>query len=106
MIKRLGVALLLLAPVTASAQDHRDESMYFPGAFYWQFLKRYPDAARLFNAFDYGHAALYERLLTLPRPQASVALASNFFAALRRPSSGWLNRTCRWVASSSAGQTL
>jgi hypothetical protein len=78
MITRLVFALLLLTPFTAFAQDHRDESMYYPGAFNWQFLKRYPDPARLFNAFDYGHAALYERLLTLPRSQASAALATDF----------------------------
>ncbi len=44
--------------------EQRDATFYFPGPFNWQFLKRYPDAARLFNAFDYGHAVLYERLLT------------------------------------------
>jgi hypothetical protein len=30
----------------------------------WKFLESYPEAARLFNAFDYGHAVLYERLYT------------------------------------------
>ena len=44
--------------------ESRNATFYFPGGFNWQFLKRYPDAARLFNAFDYGHAVLYERLLT------------------------------------------
>jgi len=51
-------------PAAASAQDRRDEQFYYPGAFNWRFLARFPDAARLFNAFDYGHAVLYERLLT------------------------------------------
>ncbi|MDX2121666.1 MAG: transporter [Gemmatimonadota bacterium] len=46
------------------ALESRDATFYFPGRFNWQFLKRHPDAARLFNAFDYGHAVLYERLLT------------------------------------------
>src|SRR5258708_15081544 len=46
----------------ADAQDRRDERFYYPGAFNWAFLERYPDAARLFNAFDYGHAILYETL--------------------------------------------
>jgi len=52
------------APVTGWGQDRRDEQFYFPGKFNWRFLASYPDAARLFNAFDYGHAVLYERLYT------------------------------------------
>jgi hypothetical protein len=49
---------------TATGQARRDEQFYFPGRFNWEFLKNYPEAARLFNAFDYGHAVLYERLYT------------------------------------------
>jgi hypothetical protein len=49
----------------AAAQTTRDEQFYYPGEFNWQFLKTYPEAARLFNAFDYGHAVLYERLYTM-----------------------------------------
>ena len=49
-----------------AAQDRRNEQFYFPGAFNWQFLERYPEGGRLFNAFDYGHAVLYEKLLTRP----------------------------------------
>ncbi|MEP6574275.1 MAG: hypothetical protein ABJD11_16355 [Gemmatimonadota bacterium] len=47
---------------SGQAQDRRDDQFYFPGAFNWHFLHDYPEAARLFNAFDYGHAILYERL--------------------------------------------
>lgn len=54
-------ALSLHAPVGA---QQRDEQFYFPGAFNWKFLSTYPEGARLFNAFDYGHAVLYERLYT------------------------------------------
>jgi len=58
-------AVLLLAPVAEShAQERRSEQFYYPGDFNWRFLRTYPEAARLFNAFDYGHAVLYERLLT------------------------------------------
>jgi hypothetical protein len=58
-------AFLLGAGVsTAAGQAQRDEQFYFPGRFNWQFLANYPEAARLFNAFDYGHAVLYERLYT------------------------------------------
>ena len=48
----------------ARAQVPRDEQFYFPGDFNWRFLALYPEAAQLFNAFDYGHAVLYERLYT------------------------------------------
>ena len=61
-----GLAALLLGvgTSTAMAQAQRDEQFYYPGRFNWQFLANYPEGARLFNAFDYGHAVLYERLYT------------------------------------------
>ena len=66
------------APILA-AQDRRDEQFYYPGAFNWQFLRTYPEAARLFNAFDYGHAVLYERLYTLPdSARAAAALEKEY----------------------------
>ena len=62
------VAMILIAglarPARLPAQDQRDERFYLPGRFNWRFLATYPEAARLFNAFDYGHAVLYERLYT------------------------------------------
>lgn len=71
--RRAGATLLLLAaalgfgsPPALQAQDRRDERFYYPGSFNWQFLRNYPEAARLFNAFDYGHAVLYEKLYTRP----------------------------------------
>ncbi len=42
----------------------RGAESYPPGSFNWRFLSAYPEAARLFNGFDYGHAILYERLLS------------------------------------------
>ncbi|HXF95030.1 MAG TPA: hypothetical protein VNI61_02890, partial [Gemmatimonadales bacterium] len=57
---------LVCARVSRAQADRRDEQFYYPGAFNWTFLRSYPAAARLFNAFDYGHAVLYERLYTLP----------------------------------------
>jgi hypothetical protein len=75
-------ALVLVAGLgagqAASAQDRRDEQFYYPGSFNWQFLKRYPDAARLFNAFDYGHAVLYEILYTRRGDDARRRLADEF----------------------------
>jgi hypothetical protein len=69
----LGPAL----PSAAPAQDQRDEQFYYPGSFNWRFLKTYPEAARLFNAFDYGHAVLYERLYT-KRGKAHEALEKEY----------------------------
>src|SRR5512143_2553365 len=60
----LAGLMTFAAPVIA--QEQRNEQFYYPGSFNWQFLKRYPEAARLFNAFDYGHAVLYEKLDTRP----------------------------------------
>ena len=63
------VAMTLAAIVTPSgmsAQDSRGEQFYYPGSFNWSFLETSPEAARLFNAFDYGHAVLSEVLWTEP----------------------------------------
>ena len=66
---------LIVSP--AAGQTQRDEQFYFPGDFNWQFLANYPEAARLFNAFDYGHAVLYERLYT-QRGDASRELEKEY----------------------------
>jgi hypothetical protein len=70
---RFGLAFSLLATLAGSlpAQDQRNEQFYYPGSFNWQFLNRYPEGGRLFNAFDYGHAILYEKLYTRPRDLVS-----------------------------------
>lgn len=62
------LATLALGGVVSplAAQERRREQFYYPGSFNWQFLRNYPEGARLFNAFDYGHATLYEQLLTRP----------------------------------------
>ncbi len=79
-MRSLSLTLALLAvtaplvPGIATAQDRRDEQFYYPGSFNWEFLRSYPEAARLFNAFDYGHAVLYERLLTARGARLSVGL--------------------------------
>jgi hypothetical protein len=75
------LAAALAAPLAApeaAAQDRRGEQFYHPGDFNWRFLDGYPDAARLFNAFDYGHAVLYERLLTTDRARLAGALAKEY----------------------------
>ena len=71
-------ALIMTGPgQRLAAQDQRDDWFHLPGNFNWQFLGTYPAAARLFNAFDYGHAVLYERLYT-GRGDAAKALEKEF----------------------------
>lgn len=53
------------APAVAAAQwSTAYEQFYLPGKYNWQFRHNYPAADRLFNAFDFGHAILYETLWT------------------------------------------
>ena len=67
------VLALAVEPSVAEAQWSRAyEQFYMPGDFNWTFRRTYPGADRLFNAFDYGHAILYEKLYT--RPGADVSL--------------------------------
>jgi len=63
----------------------RAEQFYYPGAFNWGFLERYPEAARLFNAFDYGHAILYERLTTTPAGDPAWLEVGKFDYSSARP---------------------
>ena len=85
---RAALLLLALLPLASvAAQDRRDEQFYYPGGFNWHFLDEYPGAARLFNAFDYGHAVLYERLLTEADPGPALEREYRFLVddLLRRP---------------------
>lgn len=75
----LALSLLLAAPVitlfaprTAHAQwSTTYEQFYLQASHNWQFRRSYASADRLFNAFDYGHAILYETLWTKPDAPAS-----------------------------------
>ncbi|HEY9383745.1 MAG TPA: DUF2231 domain-containing protein [Gemmatimonadales bacterium] len=80
LLRRFPAVLLLLAafPAASQAQDQRDEQFYYPGKFNWAFLKSYPEGGRLFNAFDYGHAVLYERLYTRPPREREAALEKEY----------------------------
>lgn len=72
LVATLIAVSAFVLPGNAHAQDRRDEWFYMPGSFNWQFLSTYPSAARLFNAFDYGHAVLYEHLYTKPTRAAEA----------------------------------
>lgn len=77
--RRMPIAVVIASIfVVATATQARAqwsttyEQFYMPGSFNWAFRDSYPAADRLFNAFDYGHAILYEKLYT--RPGAPVSL--------------------------------
>jgi len=79
----LTLGLTRMIPTTgwpaAGAASTRNEWAYGPGEWNWTFLAGFPDAARLFNAFDYGHAVLYEVLYAEPdSARAATTLAREF----------------------------
>ena len=79
-VRRAAAAVVLataagaaLAPRPAQAQwSTVYESFYLQAPHNWVFRDQYQAADRLFNAFDYGHAILYETLWNAPNAPASV----------------------------------
>ena len=68
----LTLALLAGLPAPLAAQwSTTYEQFYLQADHNWEFRRRYIGADRLFNAFDYGHAILYEKLWTKPGAPAS-----------------------------------
>jgi hypothetical protein len=69
----LGAALAVAAASPARAQWNTTyETFYLQAPHNWYFRNQYQGADRLFNAFDYGHAILYETLWTKPDAPASL----------------------------------
>jgi hypothetical protein len=67
LVPLVALGLLGAVPRAARAQWVTTyEQFYFPDRSNWAFRRNYPAADRLFNAFDYGHAILYETLYTEP----------------------------------------
>ena len=56
-------ALALTAIAACGPVSHVADQTYLGASHNWVFRDRFPEADRLFNAFDYGHAVLYEHLL-------------------------------------------
>jgi len=72
----LAAAAVVLATGTLDSPARgqwvrQHEQFYLPASHNWVFRRSHPAADRLFNAFDYGHAILYERLYTRPGAPAS-----------------------------------
>jgi hypothetical protein len=59
------------------------EQTYLPASHNWAFRQNYSAADRLFNAFDYGHAILYEELYRHPNAPVS-RLEENVYNHLTR----------------------
>ena len=72
MKRILAIAAFAVVPAAAGAQwVQTHEQFYLEAPHNWQFRDRYMAADRLFNAFDFGHAILYERLWRAPNAPAS-----------------------------------
>lgn len=68
-----GVVLATAAALPVHAQWVTTfETFYLQAPHNWTFRDNYQHADRLFNAFDFGHAILYETLWTKPEAPASV----------------------------------
>jgi hypothetical protein len=67
----LALSLGVLAEPVQAQWSQQHEQFYMPASHNWVFRRSYPGADRLFNAFDYGHAILYEKLYTNPGAPAS-----------------------------------
>jgi hypothetical protein len=65
-------AVAVVAPAASAQWVTTYHQFYFPDRANWAFRNNYPAADRLFNAFDYGHAILYERLYTRPGADPSL----------------------------------
>ncbi len=75
MLRRVGAVLFTTAALVLPAQAQwatTYESFYLQAPHNWTFRSNYQNADRLFNAFDYGHAILYETLFTKPDAPASL----------------------------------
>ena len=80
----------LLAATLAAGEASRAqaqtfyEQTYLPASHNWVFRDNYPGADRLFNAFDYGHAILYEVLYARPRAPEAALESEQFDFITRR----------------------
>src|ERR671927_432769 len=67
----LGLGAFVAEPARAQWSQVSDQ-FYYPARHNWKFRQHYRTADRLFNAFDYGHAILYETLYTKPNADPSI----------------------------------
>lgn len=73
-VRRLACSAAALVAFAAPAEAQWSttyEQFYLQASHNWRFRSSYQAADRLFNAFDYGHAILYELLWRFPNAPAS-----------------------------------
>jgi hypothetical protein len=70
-IRACAIAALLPVAAAHAQWVTSYETFYLAAPHNWSFRNSYAHADRLFNAFDYGHAILYETLWTKPGKPAS-----------------------------------
>lgn len=68
----MAIAIALSAPFAKAQWVTTYATFYLQAPHNWAFRDTYQHADRRFNAFDYGHAILYETLRTRPDAPASV----------------------------------
>ena len=78
-----GLLLLSVANTGLAQWSTVNEQYHLPASHNWAFRKAHRDADRLFNAFDYGHAILYELLWRQPG-RATQALEVERFEFITR----------------------
>jgi len=69
---RRFILVALLAATGCAQWTTTYESFYLQAGHNWTFRRDHPAADRLFNAFDYGHAILYETLFAKPDAPPSL----------------------------------
>ncbi|HEU5184904.1 MAG TPA: hypothetical protein VFU01_10075 [Gemmatimonadaceae bacterium] len=73
-LRGVGIVLVVAGASLASSCAQWSttyDQFYLQASHNWQFRHRYQSADRLFNAFDFGHAILYETLWTKPDANAA-----------------------------------
>jgi hypothetical protein len=70
-LKALFVTAFVAAAGNSAAQVSAYPQTYLAAPYNWVFRDRFPQVDALFNAFDYGHAILYETLWRRPGTQTS-----------------------------------
>ena len=78
VVKALVVTAFVAAAGNSAAQVSAYPQTYLAAPYNWVFRDRFPQVDALFNAFDYGHAILYETLWRRPGAQTSELDSARF----------------------------
>lgn len=88
--RRPGMWVLAMSTAVLACHSSTYEQSYLRASHNFSFRAQYPQVDALFNAFDFGHAALYERELrstgTLARDVDTVLYTKVTATVLRHPS--------------------